>query len=63
MVIKNGRAIDRFTVIKRYFDKGIYSAEDVEGFVPKSITAVQFEEITGIKYEMNEAGLEDDKVE
>lgn len=51
MTIKrDSRAVDRFAVIKRYYDKGIYSAEDVAGFVPRSITEEQYKEITGLDY-------------
>lgn len=54
------KAVDRFAVIKRYYDKGIYNVEDVFGFVPKSITAEQFEQITGINYEEFKRELEEE---
>ncbi len=41
-----------FKIIKRFYDRGIYSAEDVGVFVASGkITAEQYEEITGKKYE------------
>lgn len=37
-----------FKVVKRYYDKGIYSAENVATFVKAGkITAEQYKEITG----------------
>ena len=39
-------------VIKRFYDRGIYSAEDVGVFVASGkITAKQYEEITGKQFE------------
>ena len=41
-----------YKIIKRFYDRGIYSAEDVGVFVVSGkITAEQYEEITGKKYE------------
>ena len=43
-----------FKIIKRFYDRGIYSAEDVGVFVASGkITAEQYEEITGKKYEIS----------
>ena len=40
-----------FKIIKRFYDRGIYSAEDVGVFVASGkITEKQYEEITGEKY-------------
>lgn len=40
-----------FKIVKRYYDKGIYSKEDVKVFVrAKDITAEQYKEITGDEY-------------
>ena len=40
-----------FSIVKRYYDNGIYSKEDVAKFVKaKKITEKQYEEITGEKY-------------
>lgn len=42
-----------FKIIKRFYDRGIYSSEDVVVFVASGkITAEQYEEITGNKYEI-----------
>lgn len=42
-----------FKIIKRFYDRGFYSAEDVSVFVASGkITAEQYEEITGKKYEI-----------
>lgn len=42
-----------FKIIKRFYDRGIYSSEDVGVFVASGkITAKQYEEITGKKYEI-----------
>lgn len=41
-----------FKIVKRYYDKGIYSKENVKVFVrAKKITAEQYKEITGDTYE------------
>ena len=41
-----------YKIIKRFYDRGIYSAEDVGVFVTSGkITATQYEEITGSKFE------------
>lgn len=40
-----------FKIVKRYYDKGIYSAEQVKTFVKAGkITAEEYKEITGEKY-------------
>lgn len=40
-----------FKVVKRYFDKGIYSKEDVAKFVSAGkLTAEEYKEITGESY-------------
>lgn len=40
-----------FKIVKRYFDKGIYSVDDVKKFVRVGkITEEQFKEITGEDY-------------
>ena len=40
-----------FKIVKRYYDKGIYSKEDVATFVKAGkITAEQYKEITGEDY-------------
>lgn len=40
-----------FKIVKRYFDKGIYTAENVGMFVKASkITAAEYKEITGKEY-------------
>lgn len=40
-----------FSIVKRYFNNGIYSKEDVAKFVrAKKITENQYKEITGEKY-------------
>ena len=40
-----------FTIVKRYFDKGIYTAENVRTFVRAGrLTEEQFKEITGEDY-------------
>ncbi len=41
-----------FKIVKRYYDKGIYSKENVATFVRAGkITAEQYKEITGDTYE------------
>ena len=41
-----------FKIVKRYYDKGIYTKENVATFVRAGkITAEQYEEITGESYE------------
>ena len=41
-----------FKIVKRYYDKGIYSNEDVAAFVKAGkITAAEYELITGEPYE------------
>ena len=41
-----------FKIIKRYYDKGIYTKENVATFVKAGkITAEQYQEITGEQYE------------
>lgn len=40
-----------FSIVKRYYNNGIYSKEDVAKFVrAKKITEKQYEEITAEKY-------------
>lgn len=40
-----------FEKVKRFYDMGLYSAENVAVFVEKGkLTPAQFEEITGEKY-------------
>ena len=40
-----------YKIVKRYYDRGIYSKENVAKFVQAGkITAEQYEEITGVKY-------------
>lgn len=40
-----------FSIVKRYYNNGIYSKEDVAKFVrANKITENQYEEITGEKY-------------
>lgn len=40
-----------YDIVKRYYDKGIYSAEDVKKFVKAGkINADQYKEITGENY-------------
>lgn len=40
-----------FAIVKRYYDKGIYSNEDVKKFVlAGKITPEQYKEITGEEY-------------
>ena len=42
-----------YKIIKRFYDREIYSAEDVGVFVASGkITAEQYEKITGKKYEI-----------
>ena len=41
-----------FNIVKRFYDKGYYTKEDVAVFVRAGkITAEQYEEIVGEKYE------------
>ncbi len=41
-----------YNIVKRYFNNGIYSSEDVARFVKaRKITVGQYEEITGERYE------------
>lgn len=41
-----------FNIVKRFYDNGIYSKEDVAKFVrARKITAVQYGEIAGDSYE------------
>ena len=41
-----------FKIVKRYYDKGIYSKENVATFVRAGkITAEQYKEVTGDTYE------------
>lgn len=41
-----------FKIVKRYYDKGIYTKEDVATFVKaRKITSEQYEQITGETYE------------
>ena len=40
-----------YKIVKRYFDRGIYSAEDVAKFVMAGkLTAEEYTEITGEEY-------------
>ena len=39
-----------FKIIKRYYDKGFYSKEDVKIFVKNQITEEEYQEITGEVY-------------
>lgn len=40
-----------YKIVKRYYDKGIYSAEDVAKFVAAGrITPEEYKEITGKEY-------------
>lgn len=40
-----------FTIVKRYYDKGIYTAEDVAVFARAGrLTPEQYQEITGEEY-------------
>ena len=40
-----------YKIVKRYFDTGIYTAENVAVFVKAGkITAEQYKEITGVDY-------------
>ncbi len=42
-----------YKIIKRFYDRGFYSSEDVGVFVASGkITAEQYEKITGKKYEI-----------
>lgn len=42
-----------FKIVKRYYDKGIYSKENVATFVRAGkLTADEYKEITGEKYEV-----------
>jgi uncharacterized XkdX family phage protein len=41
-----------YNIVKRYFNNGIYSSEEVARFVKaRKITVEQYEEITGNRYE------------
>lgn len=41
-----------YKIIKRYYDRGIYTKEDVKVFVrARKITPAQYEQITGEAYE------------
>lgn len=41
-----------FKIVKRYFDKGIYSKEDVSVFVTAGkISSTEYKEITGEEYQ------------
>lgn len=41
-----------FAIVKRYYDKGIYSKDDVGKFVrAKKLTPAEYEQITGEPYE------------
>lgn len=41
-----------FKIVKRYYDKGIYSNEDVAKFVrARKLTLEEYEKITGEAYE------------
>lgn len=43
-----------FNIIKRYYDRGIYSKENVALFVASGkITAEQYKEITGEEFKTN----------
>lgn len=42
-----------YVIVKRYYDKGFYSNEDVAKFVAAGkITAEEYEQITGEPYEV-----------
>lgn len=42
-----------FNIVKRFFDKGIYTADDVKQFVKSGkLTPEQYQEITGQDYEV-----------
>ena len=44
-----------FKIIKRYYDKGVYTKENIATFVKAGkITAEQYQEITGEQYEIEE---------
>lgn len=44
--------MNMFKIVKRYYDKGIYSKENVATFVRAGkLTAEQYEQITGDVYE------------
>lgn len=50
-MISQALAIDYFARVKKYYDMGIYSKEDVAVFVETGkITPEQYEEITGDPY-------------
>ena len=41
-----------YAIVKRYYDKGIYTKDDVKKFVAAGkITPEEYEKITGEKYE------------
>lgn len=41
-----------YAIVKRYYDRGIYSKEDVAKFVrAKKLTPAEYEQITGEPYE------------
>ena len=41
-----------FNIVKRYFDRGIYSVEDVKKFVSANkLTIDEYKQITGSNYE------------
>lgn len=41
-----------YAIVKRYYDRGIYSKEDVKKFVrAKKLTEAEYESITGEPYE------------
>lgn len=47
----NGRAINKAEVVKRYYDKGNYTIDDVAKFVVSgAITEQDFEDITSMSY-------------
>ena len=43
--------MDYYTIVKRYYERGYYTTDDVKVFVEaKKITPEQYEEITGDEY-------------